>query len=73
MVNSGFVVINNGHDESVCLVSSLCFNHSPGCGSHIRCSTHGWPKVSFHFQSCLLVNMYRVESSFISLAEPNSF
>ena len=61
MANTGFVVINNGHGESVCLVSSLCFNHSPGCGSHIHCGTHGRPKVSFHFQSCLLVGTYRVE------------
>ena len=60
MANSGFIVINsvhnNDHGESVLLVSSLCFNRSPGCGSHICCCTHGWPKVSFHFQSCLLVS-----------------
>ena len=29
MVNTGLAVINNGHGESVCLVSSLCFNRSP--------------------------------------------
>ena len=57
MANSHFVVINaelnKSYSESVWLVSSLSVLivllvvH----GSHICCGTHGWPKVSFHFQS----------------------
>ena len=50
MANSRFVVINavhdNDHGESVLLVSSLSvlIVNSPGCGCHIHCGTHGWPK-----------------------------
>ena len=43
MANSGFVVINtthnSGHGKFILLASSLCYNRSPGCGTHIRCGT----------------------------------
>ena len=51
---------------------SVCFNCSPGCGGLIRSSTDRRPKVSFHFQSCLLVST-ALNRSFISLPEPHSF
>ena len=50
----------------------VSFDCSPRCDSHIHCGTHGWPKVSSHFQSCLLANT-TLNRLFISLVEPDSF
>ena len=51
---------------------SVSFNCSPSCDSHIHCGTNGWPKVSSHFQSCLLANTV-LNRLFICLVELDSF
>ena len=62
MANSGFIVINavhnNDHGESVFLVSSLSVLIILLVVAAIIVAVHtdGQSKVSFHFQSCLLVS-----------------
>ena len=62
MANSGFIVINsvhnNDHGESVFLVSSLSVLIILLVVAGIFVAVHmdGQSKVSFHFQSCLLVS-----------------
>ena len=62
MTNSGFIVINsvhnNGHGESVFLVSSLSVLIILLVVAAIFVAVHtdGQRKVSFQFQSCLLVS-----------------
>ena len=62
MANSGFVVINavhnNDHGESVLLVSSLSVLIVLLVVAAIFVAVHtdGQSKVSFHYQSCLLVS-----------------
>ena len=78
MANSRFVVINaahdNGHGESVLLVSSLSVLIVLLVVAAIFVAVHtdGQSKVSFHFQSCLLANT-ALNWSFIGLVEPDSF
>ena len=78
MANSCFVVINaahdNGHGESVLLVSSLSVLIVLLVVAAIFVAVHtdGQSKVSFHFQSCLLPNT-ALNRLFISLMEPDSF
>ena len=77
MANSRFVCINavrnNGHGESVFLVSSLSVLIVLLVVAAIFVAVHmdGQSKVSFSFQSCLLVNT-ALNWSFTSLAEPDS-
>ena len=60
MANSGFInaVHNNDHGESVFLVSSLSalIILLVVAGIFVAVHTDGQSKVSFHFQSCLLVS-----------------
>ena len=62
MANSGFIVINsvhnNDHGESVFLVSSLSvlIILLVVAGIFVAVHTDGLSKISFHFQSCLLVS-----------------
>ena len=78
MANSRFVVINaahnNGHGESVLLVSSPYVSIILLVVAAIFVVVHmdGQSKVSIHFQSCLLVSTV-LNRSFISLTEPDSF
>ena len=78
MANSRFVVINaahdNGHGESVLLVSSLSILIVLLVVAAIFIAVHmdGQSKVSFHIQSCLLANT-ALNRSFVSLMEPDSF
>ena len=69
MANSGFVVINaahnNGHGESILLISSLSVLIVLLVVAAIFVAVHtkatdGRSKVSFHFQSCLLVSTSRL-------------
>ena len=78
MANSRFVVINaahdNGHGESVLLVSSLSILIVLLVVAAIFIAVHmdGQSKVSFHIKSCLLANT-ALNRSFVSLMEPDSF
>ena len=78
MANSSFVVINavhnNGYGKSVLLVSSLSVLIVLLVVAAIFVAVHtdSQSKVSFHFQSCLLVST-TLNRSFINLAEPDSF
>ena len=69
VANSGFVVINaahnNGHGESILLISSLSVLIVLLVVAAILVAVHtkatdGRSKVSFHFQSCLLVSTSRL-------------
>ena len=56
-------VHNNGHSESVRLVFSLCIIVLLVVAAiFVVVHMHGWPKVSFHFQSRLQASTYGVES-----------
>ena len=78
MANSGCVVINavhnNGHGESLLLVSSPSVLIVLLVVAAIFVAVHidGQSKVNFHFQSCLLVSTM-LNRSFISLAKTDSF
>ena len=65
---------NIGHGKFVLLVSSLFFNCSPGCGTHIRCGIRGWAS-KVHCMLSFLVMLTGGSTwnrSSVSLAEPDS-
>ena len=77
MANTGFVVINAthniGHGKFVLLVSSpsVLIILLVVATIFVAVHTNGQSKLSFHFQSCLLVSNALNRSS-VSLAEPDS-